>query len=98
MSLELIIDDAGHVRCVYGEEIDLEALGSVQIRRASQVEPDGRGRWTADLTLSGGPVLAGHKTRSQAIAAEVDWIRAKLEGATTDGNQESQESNADQRD
>jgi len=33
----------------YTEALDLAALGSLSIRRASHVEPDEQGRWWADL-------------------------------------------------
>src|SRR5437016_5968392 len=46
----LLIDPHGQVRCLYGEEIDLSALGSLAIRRASHVEPDANGGCCADLT------------------------------------------------
>jgi hypothetical protein len=38
--MRLVIDARGVVRCLYGEEIELAALGSLSISRASQVEPD----------------------------------------------------------
>ena len=38
--MKLIIEADGRVRGVYGEAIDLAALGSQQIIRASHVEPD----------------------------------------------------------
>ena len=39
--MELVIDPAGRVRCIYSEAIDLHALGRPAMRRASHVEPDG---------------------------------------------------------
>ncbi len=38
--MELVVDAGGSVRCIYGEELDLRALGKLQITRASHVEPD----------------------------------------------------------
>jgi hypothetical protein len=73
--MELIINSAGCVRCVYGEDIDLHALGSMVIRRASHVEPDGEGAWWADLEPVGGPRLGPYESRRKAIAAEMQWLQ-----------------------
>jgi hypothetical protein len=43
--MELVVDAGGSVRCIYGEELDLRALGRLQITRASHVEPDRDGFW-----------------------------------------------------
>jgi hypothetical protein len=53
--MELIVSPDGVVRCIYGEDLDLHALGSPQIRRVSAVEPDEAGRWWADLSPVNGP-------------------------------------------
>ena len=54
-AMQLIIEPGGAVRCIYSEEIDLAALGSPAITRASHVEPDQQGRWRADLSPVNGP-------------------------------------------
>jgi hypothetical protein len=72
--MQLIIDPAGTVRCVYDETIDLSALGNVHIARGSHVEPDARGRWLADLSPVGGPSLGPFCLRSEALAAERLWL------------------------
>jgi len=72
--MQLIIDTAGTIRCIYGEEIDLTVLGQVSVRRASSVEPDEHGLWWADLSPVSGPVLGPSNCRSQALAAEVRWL------------------------
>ncbi|WZO96058.1 hypothetical protein EP7_003033 [Isosphaeraceae bacterium EP7] len=72
--MDLIISPGGIIRAVYAEAIPLEALGPVQIRRASHVEPDGAGRWWADLGPAAGPVLGPFATRSEALRAELDWL------------------------
>jgi len=42
----------------------------------------GRGRWWVDLSPAGGPAALGpFALRSQAIAAERDWLAAHLESA-----------------
>jgi hypothetical protein len=72
--MHLVVDKVGHIRAVYSEEIPLETLGSPRIARASRVEPDDRGRWTADLGPVGGPVLGPFAHRSEALEAERAWL------------------------
>jgi hypothetical protein len=72
--MELLIEPTGQVRCLYGEELDLATLGSLQIARGSHVEPTADGRWTADLGPVNGPVLGPFPTRSQALTAERAWL------------------------
>lgn len=76
--ISLLVKPDGEVRCVYGEEIDLAAIGAVNITRASHVEPDDQGRWWADLTPVSGPVLGPFGRRSDALAAERAWIEEHL--------------------
>lgn len=76
--MTLIVDPQGSVRCVYGETLDLSALGSVSIRRASHVEPDAHGQWWADLAPVSGPRLGPFMLRSVALAAEQQWLDAHL--------------------
>jgi hypothetical protein len=70
----LVIDPDGLVRGLYGEAISLEALGPLQISRASHVEPDRDGRWWADLAPVDGPCLGPFPRRSQALDAEGQWL------------------------
>jgi len=58
----------------------LKGMGTPQIRRASHVEPTEDGRWTADLSPVTNPplVLGPFMTRSEALAAEVEWLDAHL--------------------
>jgi hypothetical protein len=72
--MQLVIVPDGEVRAIYAEAIPLEALGRPSIVRASVVEPDGDGRWHADLRLLLGPVLGAFPCRSEALAAEVAWL------------------------
>ena len=72
--MQLIIEKDGRVRGVYGEAIDLDTLGPPGSSRASHVEPDSQGRWLADLSPVGGPVLGPFEKRSEALAAEVAWL------------------------
>lgn len=78
--MTLIIDRDGSVRGIYGEEIALDALGQPKIARASHVEPDDRGRWLADLSPVGGPILGPFERRSEALEAEVAWLEVNWLG------------------
>jgi hypothetical protein len=72
--MRLLIDPGGTVHCVYAEAIDLAALGTASIRRASHVEPDEQGQWWADLSPVGGPRLGPFPSRSPALDAEHAWL------------------------
>ena len=72
--MQLVISPAGAIRCVYGEEVDLHALGKLSIARGSHVEPTRDCRWTADLSPVDGPVLGPFGQRSEALLAERQWL------------------------
>jgi hypothetical protein len=72
--MELVVDAGGSVRCIYGEELDLREIGKLQITRASHVEPDAAGYWWADMGPVDGPVLGPFTSRSEALAAEREWV------------------------
>jgi hypothetical protein len=72
--MKLVIDSKGLVRCVYGETLELASLGSIVLQRASHVEPNSAGGWTADLMPVHGPVLGPFDRRSKALAAERAWL------------------------
>ena len=73
-AIDLYLDCQGQMRCLYTEAIELSALGELSISRASHVEPDERGAWTADLSPAGGPVLGPFPRRSAALEAESAWL------------------------
>ena len=73
--MELVVQADGSLRCLYDETLGLWPLGQVSIRRASHVEPTDQGQWQADLSPVGGPVLGPFTLRSEALAAEVHWLR-----------------------
>jgi len=77
----LVIRPDGRAIGLYTEEFDLARLGEIVIRRASRVEPDDSGRWWADLSPVGGPALGPFARRSQALAAERDWLATHLGAA-----------------
>ena len=72
--MQLVITPGGTLRCIYGEAVDLSSVGRSVIARASHVEPDQDGRWHADLSPVGGPVLGPFARRSAALAAERTWL------------------------
>lgn len=74
-SVDIVIDATGCVRMIYDESIDAIAIGRLEISRASHVEPTGEGHWTADLCPVGGPMLGPYHNRSDALRAEVAWLR-----------------------
>ena len=72
--MKLLVKPDGTVRAIYQEAIDLGVLGRPTIARASHVEPGQDGRWRADLTPVGGPVLGPFDRRSEALEAETAWL------------------------
>jgi len=68
----------GKAKTIYSEEFDLSFLGQEKVTRASHVEPTDDAKWTADMTPSGGPVLGPYDKRSEALAAEVEWLNNNL--------------------
>ncbi len=72
--MQLVVMPDGEAKCVYAEVIDLAALGGVTISRGSHVEPTPDGHWTADMSPVNGPVLGPFEHRSEALAAEVQWL------------------------
>jgi len=61
--MELVVDAGGDARCIYDEARGLREIGTLQITRASRVEPDAEGYWWADMEPSGGPVLGPFRRR-----------------------------------
>jgi hypothetical protein len=74
--MQLVITPDGAIRCLYDEAIDLSQFGPLSIARGSHVEPTARGQWQADLAPVGGPTLGPFAVRSEALAAERDWLEA----------------------
>ena len=81
--MQIVIGTDGSARCLYGEELDLERLGTLTISRASNVEPDVTGRWFASII--DGPTLGPFVRRSDALQAEADWLNSnRLTAASHD--------------
>ena len=72
--MQLVIDPAGGVRCLYDEALPLGEFGRLTIARGSHVEPTAAGHWTADLSPVGGPLLGPFENRSAALDAEREWL------------------------
>ena len=73
---ELRIEPNGNIRSIYSEALTLSVFGALEIKRASHVEPDSSGRWIADLSPVQGPTLGPFDCRSEALAAEHNWLLA----------------------
>lgn len=78
--MQLVISPQGVGQCVYDETLDLTALGSLSIIRASHVEPDEQGQWWAELSPVRGPKLGPFTRRSAALAAERRWLETEWLG------------------
>jgi len=72
--MQLVVAPVGDIRCIYGEDLALHALGRLSISRASHVEPDADGFWFADMGPVEGPVLGPFRNRTEALAAERGWL------------------------
>ena len=56
----------------------LRQIANVKTRRASHVEPDEDGRWSADMSPMNGPILGPFDLRAEALRAETAWLEAHL--------------------
>jgi hypothetical protein len=84
MPLTLFIRPDGDAVAIYDETLDLRPLGQLSIQRASRVEPEPDGNWTADLSPVGGPTMGPFRFRSSAIRAEISWLTGWLTGHQED--------------
>jgi hypothetical protein len=78
--LRLFARPDGSVQAIYSQDIPLQALGEVVIRRASHVEPlPGMADvWQADLSPVAGPILPPTQGRDASLAAEVEWLTIRM--------------------
>ena len=72
--MQMVVKPDGTLRCLYGEEIELHAIGKLSIERGSHVEPMIDGQWTADLSPVNGPLLGPFRYRTDALTAERQWL------------------------
>ncbi len=68
----------GRIQYIYNEDLNINNIGKVDIKRASRVEPDKDGKWYVDLSLIGGKKINGFNKRSEAIKYEIDWIEKNI--------------------
>lgn len=78
MKIEVVIGHEGGLRAIYHDALApiVHRLGAT-VQRASHVEPC-VGGWQADLLPVGGPILGPFALRQEALAAEVEWLRANM--------------------
>jgi hypothetical protein len=82
MPASIFVRPDGTVEFLYEDGLrSLLALGRATIARASHVEPTADGRWTADLSPRGGPLLGPFPLRQEALDAERAWLEGHLLGA-----------------
>ena len=74
--IQITVEPDGTIRFIHDDALAglIEEARSVNLRRASHVEPTADGQWTADLSPVQGPVLGPFKLRKEALAAEVRWL------------------------
>jgi hypothetical protein len=72
--IPIVIDSGGVLKMVFDDRFDPRYVGEMTIRRGSHVEPTTEGRWTADLSPAGGPILGPFDSRKEALDAEVIWL------------------------
>lgn len=68
----------GKVTAIYSDDLAglIDKATSVQVRRASAVEPSEDGGWTA--TMTDGTVLGPYRLRQTALDEEVKYLESKL--------------------
>ena len=76
--MQIVITSTGIMRLLYTDVFDFDVFGNTNIARASHVEPDTNGGWYADLSPVKGPRLGPFRKRSEALAAETDWINHNI--------------------
>ena len=76
---KLIIDEVGTLTMIYADELrPLLLAGQGTIVRASHVEPTDDGKWTADMSPVGGPLLGPFETRAEALRTEVQYLEERI--------------------
>jgi len=72
--MQIVIKTDGTVRSIYYDQMELQTLGKLTIRRGSHVEPTPAGDWLVDLSPVNGPILGPYQKRHQALDAEISWL------------------------
>ncbi len=70
----------GEIQALYTEQLDLNEIGMLSLKRASHVEPSKfyEGKWVVDLSPVDGPLAGPFAKRSEALAWEVKWIEENV--------------------
>ncbi|MFA5767311.1 MAG: hypothetical protein WC919_05285 [Candidatus Paceibacterota bacterium] len=79
-TIEMTIHEDGSIGAIHNDALaPLYDEGETEISRASHVEPiktvAGDIMWQADMSPVGGPKLEPRRLRSDALAAEVAWLK-----------------------
>jgi len=76
---EIVVQESGSISFIWDDALaPLLDLGSVEMQRASHVEPTESGQWIADLSPSGGPLLGPFRLRADALLSERLWLSAEM--------------------
>ncbi|MEI8289555.1 MAG: hypothetical protein WCH99_08770 [Verrucomicrobiota bacterium] len=79
MNAVLSIAPDGSVECLWTEAIPLESLGTLTVKRASNVEfNEASQEWEVILATAPDVVAFSHKSRAACIAWEVETINERL--------------------
>lgn len=75
------VDTNGNMTAIYDDELtDLFEEGTVKIRRASNVEPDEKGQWWAEMLDGTGTRLGPFTKRQDALDEEKKYLERTLFG------------------
>ena len=71
---------SGTVTAIYDDKLLplFGRLGNAKITRVSNIEPTTDGKWRADLSIVGGPVLPATITRQESLTREIAWLEQNL--------------------
>ena len=69
---------SGVARTLWSDEIDLRALGTLDVTRASNVEFDNASQAWCIYLPTGELVAGGFETRDAALATERTWANAQI--------------------
>lgn len=79
MNAVITIANDGSVECLWTEAIPLDSLGTLNVKRASNVEfNEASQEWEVKLATSPDAVAFSHTSRAQCIAWEVETINDQL--------------------
>lgn len=82
--LHVTVKPDGTIAAIHNDALaDLYEEGKAEVKRASHVEPVDGGEqvnWVADLSPLNGPKLGPFRLRSDALAAEIEWLEQNYLG------------------